>query len=115
MGINFYLKCLVEIRGSHLGLKSVLWNFFFLFCISYNRSLFGILYRAQILSIELYDLVNISTSVQHPVQFTGYPQHPGSPLRREEEQLLTYQVIRRRISYSVHAAGTAIYTQLARN
>ena len=31
MGINFYLKCLVEIRASHLGLKSVLWNFFFFF------------------------------------------------------------------------------------
>ena len=99
MGINFYLKCLVEIRASHLGLKSVLWNFFFLFCISFNRSLFGTWYRAQVLSIELYDLVNISTSVQHPVQYTGYPQQAGSPLKKGSRGATNLSGYKNEISY----------------
>ena len=43
MGIHFYLKCLVEIRGSHLDLKSVLWkNFFCISCFLIDDNLYKV-------------------------------------------------------------------------
>ena len=57
-------------------------------------------------------LGNISTSVQHPVQYTGYPQHAGSPLKKGSRGLANLTGYKNENQLSVHTASTMIYTQL---
>lgn len=60
----------------------------------------------------LWFLGNISPSVQHRVQYTGYPQNPGSPLKKGRRGVANLSGYKNENQLSVHTASTMIYTQL---
>ena len=114
-GHQLPFECLVEIRASHLGLKSVLWNFFSFLHFFQQKLIWYIVQDTDLKYGALWFLGNISTSVQHPVQYTGYPQHAGSPLKKGSRGVANLSSYKNENQLSVHTASTMIYTQLAQN